>query len=173
MRRYIQHIIRYIILTLFQVIVLNNINICGFLCPYLYVLIILMLPANIENWLMVIISMFVGLTIDFFSGTIGLHASACVLMGACYHSILRFFINNREMKPGTVADIQFMGLLNYTLFTLIMITVHHLALFFLDAFTLKSFLVTLGHAGLNILLTLAIVLPYQLIFRSRVHRYSY
>lgn len=65
-------------------LVLNKIEIGGILNgyfnPFLYIMFILMLPVNINKVLLLFIAFLTGLTIDIFSGTPGMHASACLVL---------------------------------------------------------------------------------------------
>ena len=70
-----------VLLILFQILVLNNIQFSGYVNPYVYIMIILVLPSVTPAWLVLIISFLTGLTIDLFSGSPGMHASATLLAG--------------------------------------------------------------------------------------------
>ena len=86
---YTKNIIRFVVLILVQVLVLNHINFFGYLDPYLYVLFILMLPFEIPGWMLLISAFLLGLGIDLFSGTSGIHTAASVFMAFCRPAMLR------------------------------------------------------------------------------------
>ena len=73
-------IFRFIILIAVQVLVLNHVEISGYINPFLYVLFILMLPIRIPRLFLLVIAFATGLCVDLFSNTAGMHAAACVLM---------------------------------------------------------------------------------------------
>ena len=52
---FIQNIVRFILLILIQVFVLNNIRFSGFINPYIYILIILLLPVRFPRWASLIV----------------------------------------------------------------------------------------------------------------------
>lgn len=98
----VKNIIRFIVLLLLQVMVFNNIQLSGFLNPYLYVLFILLLPFETPPWLLLVLSFFMGLSVDVFSNTLGIHASACVFMG-----FLRpFILNYISVRDNYESDIE-------------------------------------------------------------------
>jgi len=43
------HIVRFVVLILLQVLLLNDINFLGYINPYLYILFIILLPAGINQ----------------------------------------------------------------------------------------------------------------------------
>src|SRR5581483_10393034 len=89
------NILRFIFLILFQVLVLNNIQLGGYINPYGYVLFILLLPVETPKWLLLLLSFSIGISLDMFSNTMGLHAAACVFMAYCRPRVLRI-ISPRE-----------------------------------------------------------------------------
>ncbi|HNW56649.1 MAG TPA: rod shape-determining protein MreD, partial [Bacteroidales bacterium] len=68
----INSILRYtlifILLMLLQILVFDNIQISGYINPYIYVMFILILPFEIPSWLLLLISFAAGFIMDLFSG---------------------------------------------------------------------------------------------------------
>src|SRR5674536_70033 len=79
----------FILLVLFQVLLLNNIQFSGYVNPYVYIMFILLLPVEFPSWLLLLLSFATGLIIDFFSGSPGMHTSATVLAGFVRPYVLR------------------------------------------------------------------------------------
>lgn len=164
MYRYIFHCI---LIILVQIVVLNNVNMLGYICPYLYLMCIMMLPINLNGSFILLFSFLVGLVVDLFCGTLGLHAASTVVMGAVFKLTTHAFHGRNDTKPGTVTDINTVGLDTYILFTLTLVSIHHVLLFFLDTFSFSHFFTTLKYALLNIALTSLTIIFYQLIFRNK------
>jgi hypothetical protein len=61
----LKNIIRFVVLVLIQVAILNNIQVSGFVNPYMYILFILLLPFEIPNWLLLVLSFFWDLVLMF------------------------------------------------------------------------------------------------------------
>src|ERR1700739_3319163 len=76
----LKNIGRFIILVLLQVLIVKNINLGRYFIFFPYVLFILLLPFNTPKPLVLFASFVLGLCIDAFYNTQGMHASACVLM---------------------------------------------------------------------------------------------
>ena len=67
----------YTILTLVvlfvQVFVLNNLSISPFVAPMVYIVLILMLPIELSQWMMLVTGLIVGVVMDLTMGTAGLN----------------------------------------------------------------------------------------------------
>ena len=78
-----------VVLILLQILVLNNIQFSGYVNPYVYIMIILILPSLTPSWLILLIAFFTGLVIDLFFGSPGMHASATLIAGFARPFVLR------------------------------------------------------------------------------------
>ena len=160
----IQNIIRFVVLVLVQVLVLNHVQFLGFVNPYVYVLFILSLPVRTPRWLTLVLSFGLGMAVDAFADTLGLHAFACVLAGFLRDPLVKLLgagDDNNDFTPSMAT----LGMGNYVKYASVLVVVHHLAIYFLEAFNLAHFFDTLWHACLASAVTLVIVLGLQLIKR--------
>jgi len=64
---YLKNTGRFIFLVFFQVLILNHINLGGFINPYFYVYFILLLPFITPKWLLLVSAFLIGIFIDLFS----------------------------------------------------------------------------------------------------------
>ena len=85
----LRFVLLFVLLVLLQVVFFNNIQFSGYINPYVYLMFILLLPFEIPAWLVLLLSYSMGITIDFFSGTPGIHTSATVLAGFVRPYVLR------------------------------------------------------------------------------------
>ena len=67
-------------LVLVQVLVLNQIHIGGYATPFAYVYFMLVLNRDVKRNVLLLLGFFVGLVIDVFSNTPGMHAAATTLL---------------------------------------------------------------------------------------------
>ena len=58
------NIVRFSVLMLLQVIVLNHINFTGYVNPYAYLIFILLFPFDASKTLLIFLSFLLGLSID-------------------------------------------------------------------------------------------------------------
>lgn len=158
----VKNIVRFVLLVLFQVLLLNNMNLGGYLNPYVYVLFIILLPVNINKNLMLLLAFVMGMTIDYFGNTLGLHASASVFMAFVRPAVINLFFSNYEFgqddEPG-LSRLKFSGFFRYVF---AMVFVHHFTLFLLEMFSLDNFIQTLYRIMLSSLLT--ILMSFVLMF---------
>jgi cell shape-determining protein MreD len=133
-------------------------------------LFILLLPFESPKWLILLLSFILGLVIDLFSYTVGLHTSACTLVGFLAPWIQNMASTKQEYEPGMQPGIHGLGFRWFLSYTLIIVTIHHLVVYFLDAFSLSDFFTTLYHALINVLITTGIILIFQLLVEQRPKR---
>jgi rod shape-determining protein MreD len=143
----INYIIRYsvifLILILLQVLLFNNIQFSGYINPYVYIMLILLLPVEISPWLLLLISFFTGLIIDFFSGTPGVHTAATVFAGFLRPNILRLFSPRDGYEVGAMPSMDIYGFRWFLFYTITVVIIHHLALFYIEVFRFADFFRTL------------------------------
>jgi len=134
-RSVIEQTTRFIVLVLLQVLILNNINFLGDINPYVYVLFIALFPVINNRMTFIFLSFLIGLCIDIFSDTGGIHAAASVFVGYARPLFLKFaFGMTYEHQTIRISQSDIGQRLIY--FTLI-ILVHHLILFSLEIFSLS------------------------------------
>lgn len=160
----IKNIFRFFFLVLLQVLILNNIQLSGYLNPFLYVLFILMLPFNTPNWLVLILGFVLGICIDMFCDTGGLHAAASVLMAFLRPSVLKIIAPREGYNVIHKPTIQQFGFNWFLSYAGILVLVHHLFLFYLEAFRLSEFFSNLLRTILSAAFTLTLIFISQFFF---------
>ena len=165
----IGHIIRFIGVMLFQVLILNQVNVAdGLINPYLYPLIILLLPLSTPSWILMIIALFTGLGIDMFTNTMGLHASALVTMAFFRSTVLRLLTPIRGYEQYDQPFLGMMGWRWFITYASVLILIHHVVFFFLEIFTFQF----LGNTVLKILLSSVVSILLAVIFEMIFYKSS-
>ncbi|MDQ7950032.1 MAG: rod shape-determining protein MreD [Pedobacter sp.] len=160
------NILRWIVLLFVQIFLLRNMNFYNLSTPFLYVLFILALPFGIPNFLLFCIAFLTGLTLDAFYDTLGVHTTACVALA--FIRILFISVSvNREAFDEPEPSLGNMGFKWFSLYAVICILVHHLLVFFLEAFKFTTALYTLGRCLSSIVFTLFTVLLVEFLFLNR------
>lgn len=160
-------ILRFIFLVLLQVLVLNNIQLNGYLNPFLYVLFILMLPFSTPKWLVILLSFILGITIDLFTNTGGIHAFSSVLMGFVRHPVLKLIAPREGYDVKHVPTLQEFGFSWFFSYAGILVLVHHTSYFFLEVFRLSSFFHTLSRVILSLFFSLTLIFISQFFYSKR------
>jgi rod shape-determining protein MreD len=148
----------FILLILLQVLLFNNIEFSGYVNPYIYVMFILLLPIEIPSWLLLLLSFGTGLIIDFFSGSPGMHTSATVLIGFVRPYVLRLVSPRDGYESGSDPSMLAYGFRWFATYTLLMVLIHHTALFYLEVFRFADFFRTLLRVILSTLFSMTFIL---------------
>ncbi len=162
-----RNIVILLVLIPLQVFLLEHINIGGSVNPYIYVLFILLLPFETPGWLLLLLAFFLGIIIDLFCGTIGMHAAATVLLAFLRPFVIRIISTHKEFESGMQITIFETGFRWFFLYTIILILVHHIALFYIEAFRFSGFFRTLTMAIYSALFTTLLIIIFQYLFASR------
>ena len=96
---YLRNILRFVVLVLIQVLVINNLQLSSYVDPFIYVLFILLLPFETPGWILLLFAFSLGLTIDMFSDTAGVHASATVF--TILYSMISFHSTSSKCRTET------------------------------------------------------------------------
>jgi hypothetical protein len=160
----IRNIIRFILLVGVQVLIINNIELGRFINPFLYVLFIIILPFETPKWLVLLSAFLIGITIDMFTDTGGMHAAACVFMGYIRPGILKLFSPRDGYEFGTQPTVQYLGIPWFLSYAGILIVAHHLILFFIEIFRFSEFFSTFFRVIISSLFTLLLVIVTQYLF---------
>ena len=154
----LSYIIRYFIIVVIQVFVLNKIQIGGYINPFFYVFFILILPFDIPKYLLLILAFILGLTVDMFSDTAGLHTSAAVFMAFLRPAIIRATSVKKEFDPNSYPGLHNMDFSWIVTYSIILILAHHAFLFFLEVFSFSDFFSTLWRSIVSTFFTFLLVL---------------
>lgn len=156
----LQNIFRFLILVLFQVLVLNNIQFLGYINPYLYILFILSLPVQTPRWFTLVLAFAIGLTIDIFSNTPGTHAFATVLIAFLRNGTIKLFTSIEEGNNPTPSFYTF-GVSAYIKYVVLMVIIHHTTLFFLEAFSFVNFWIVSSKIVLSSFFSILLIMGVQ------------
>ena len=157
-----QNILRFILLVFVQVFVLNNIQLWGYLNPYLYVLFILALPVRLPQWIELLLAFVLGLTIDMFSNTMGLHAFATVFLAFFRYPVIKLFAETEE-GANPIPSFHTFGIAGYLKYVVTLVIIHHFVLFLLEAFTFTNISALFLKALLSSLVTGLLIVAVQLL----------
>ena len=159
------HIINFTALVLLQVLVLNHINFLGYINPYLYILFIILYPVKSDRMLFLFLSFLIGLSIDLFSDSGGVHAAASVslafirpvflktIFGALYeHQTIKFKYIDATQKLVYIAAMVFF---------------HHVILFLLEVFNISKIILVIQKAFFSSIFTIILSLLTTVIFSRK------
>ncbi len=157
--------LRFIILILVQVLILNNINFLGYINPYVYILFILLYPVKNNRTLFVFLSFLLGLFVDIFSDSGGVHAASSVLIAYIRPPILKFsFGMIYEHQTIKFAQTEAGNRLVY--FSMITV-IHHFIMFSLEVFNTSNIILILQKTLFSSIFTILLCLLITVLFSKR------
>ena len=162
-----RNIIRFLALFLVQVLIFNNIEIGGYINPYIYILFIILLPFETPAWVTLSLAFLMGLLVDIFSETLGMHTSATVFMAFLRPYILSYFAPRDGYESGSYPRIFYYGLPWFIKYATLMVFTHHLFLFYVEMFKFQDFFATLLRVILSTLFSsILIIISQYFVFRK-------
>jgi rod shape-determining protein MreD len=167
-REFGKYLLQFVVLILAQLLIFNNIEFSGYINPYIYVLFVLLLPFKTPNFILLMSSFTLGLVVDLFMGTPGVHSSATLLMAFSRPFVMALYSPREGYQTGTYPRLAQFGMEWFVKYTATLVLVHHFVLFYLEVFTFHHFFSTLLRALLSSILTsLLIILSQFFIFRKK------
>ncbi|MFA9189755.1 rod shape-determining protein MreD [Flavobacterium sp. FZUC8N2.13] len=132
------NILRFILLLALQIVIFNNMTFLGFILPLPYILFIILYPVNSNKSALLLSSFLLGLTMDFFSNSGGIHATACLIL-AYYRPYLFKFAFGVSYEYQTIKLNEALTPERFS-FILLAVIIHHFTLFILEAFQVSFIL---------------------------------
>ena len=132
MSKEIKYIILLPLFLFVQIYILNEVMFASYINPYLYLIILLIMPFKTQKWFLLIYAFILGLSVDIFSDTLGMHSSACLIIALLTLSITKITIPHNIIEENDELIAQKIGVKSFILFTFILIFIHHSILFFLE-----------------------------------------
>jgi len=164
----LSNLFRFIVLVAIQVLFLNNISLYNLAVPYPYILFIILLPLDIPIFWLYFFSFLLGLTIDVFSNTPGIHAAACCIMALARIVTLSFMNSRGSSEFETLPSIRNIGFDRFITYAGILVVVHHLSLFIIEIFRFSEvFYIILNVIGSSIFTLFLVVLSQYIFFGQR------
>lgn len=127
---------RFILLLAAQILIFNNINFLGYINPFPYILFIILYPVNGNKYGLLIASFLLGLTMDMFCNSGGVHAASCTLLAFMRPYLFRFsFGLSYEYQTVRINDVLTPERFS---FIFLAVVIHHFSLFLLEVFSYSS-----------------------------------
>lgn len=159
------HITRFVVLILAQVFIFDNIHLFGFISPFVYILFLLLYPVKVNQQLFLFLGFLLGLTMDFFSDTGGIHAASCLMLAYARPAVLKYsFGVSYEYNTIKINHTTMSGRLTYISS---LVVLHHLIFYTLEIFNLKHTLFILKSALFSSIFTILLSLILMIIFSTK------
>ncbi len=151
----------FILIVLTQVLILDNIQFSPYAIPFLYILFLLILPFETPGWLLLVLGFLLGLTIDLFEHTYGIHTAATLFAAWLRPGVLKLFSPRDGYMSNTQPGISDYGLAWFLKYAITLIFAHHFFLFYFEVFSFHHFFATLWRVLVSSTFTLLLVVLSQ------------
>ena len=157
------NIVRFVLLLLVQFLICNHINFLGYINPYIYIIFIFLFPIREERLILLLASFLLGMMIDLFSDSGGVHAAAAVSLAYVRPILLKssfgMLYEHQSIKFSTT---EIGSLISYISIGTV---IHHLILFSLEIFNISNILLilqkTLFSSIFTIILSVLIIILFS------------
>ncbi len=131
MNKHINIAFQFLFLVLIQILLLNQVQLFGYINPIIYIVFIFLFPLSREKSTLLILSFFLGLIIDFFTNSGGSNAAATVLIAYIRLPLLQLIINKKDIDF-VLFHIKKLYFYQRLIFILSLVLIHHSFLFLLE-----------------------------------------
>lgn len=165
---YLKYIAVFFISILFQVIIFDNIYFGGYAHIFLYLIFILILPIEINRYLLMILGFLLGLSVDYFNNTLGLHAFATVTVSFLRPYILQAYAPRDGYDPEEKPRIYNYGYVWFLKYALTILLIHNFVFYVIEVFRFYMvFNIILKTVASSVITLVLIVISHKLAFNKK------
>ena len=148
----------FITASLLQILIFNNFYFGGYINPFYYIVFILSIPPSTNGSKQLILSFLIGLIMDLFTFSQGIHCFSTVLI--CY---IKIFLESKKVDRENNTELINSSWSNFILLIIPLTLLHHFCIFFLEIFSTKEFFIITFHTILSSIFTLLFIAIHKII----------
>ena len=157
---WIKQIVRLIVVVLLQVLLFDHLQIAGWGFPMVYVLFLMNMPVQIPRWAEMLIGVGIGLLMDVWYSSLGVHMAACVMITFLRPIFLKNMVQDIERIKDNICS-RTIGAREYTKCVAFLTLIHHFTVYLLEAWSLQNWWIILLQTAISSSMTLIIILGYD------------
>lgn len=161
---FIREIGRLLLVLALQVLLFDHLHIGNWGVVMMYVLFLINLPVRIPRWAEMLIGLAVGLVMDMWHSSLGIHIAACVALSFARPLLLSQAVQDIERIKDNMS-IQTIGRIEYTKCAVILTVLHHFIVFSLETWNIQFWWLVLLQTLVSSIMTLCIILGYEYLKR--------
>jgi hypothetical protein len=162
--------VSFFIYLFYQVLILKNIVLFNTAFCFLYVAYLFFLPVDSNPLLLMLAGFLLGLTVDVFYDSLGLHAFACVFVMYTRNYWLSSITPQGGYDINDTPSISAHGMQWFLVYTIPLVFMHHAVLFYIEAGGFGMFWFTLWKVITSTIFTTIVTLIVQYLFPSGRYR---
>jgi rod shape-determining protein MreD len=173
MNVYLKNALRFCVIVLLQVLILNKVtlrwwsepSVFPVFTPYIYPLFILLLPFETPVWGLLICGFVLGLSIDSFTNTAGMHALATVLIAYLRTNVLSALLpRNLSEYSGMQPSTRNMGWMPFLVYSGFLLILHHLVFFSVELWNFSNIGQLMLKTLASVVTSMLFIIVYLLLF---------
>ena len=151
---------RYIVVMLLQVFLFDQLQLLGVCHPYIYVLCLLMMPITLPHSADMIIGAVVGLIMDIFCNSLGVHTASCIFIMFIRPYMIGALVNDKDRLNEQIS-LRALGVEALFKYVVILVLVHHLMVFLLAAWSWSHIGFVLMETIVSSIITISVIMGYN------------
>lgn len=166
-RRIIFQVLRLIAYVGAQVILLKNLVVFDNAFCFVYIGFLIFLPVDMERPALMLIGFFLGLSVDIFYDSLGIHAAASVFIGFIRPTLINALTPQGGYEIGISPGLQKMGFSWFLTYTGLLVFAHHFAIFYIEAGGFSMFFFTFVKVVSSTIFTFLVLYLVQVLSSRR------
>ena len=134
----------------------------GLCQPQIYVLCLLTMPIVLPHWADLLIGFAIGLLMDIFCNSIGVHTAACVLLMYLRQPLIASLVQEHERLTGEISWLT-VSPEAYIKYVIILVSLHQFTVSMLTAWSFRHFGFTLLQVLISATISIALILGYNIL----------
>ena len=153
---------RYVVVMLLQVLLFDQLQLWGACHPYIYILCLLMLPITLPHSVDMLIGAVVGLVMDIFCNSLGIHTASCILLMFVRPYLLGVIVNDKDRLNEQI-HLRTLGMEAFIKYVVILVFIHHLMVFSLAAWSWHHIVFVFLETVVSGVITCFIIIGYNIL----------
>ncbi len=155
-----KQIVRYVLVMMLQVLLFDQLQLFGVCHPYIYILCLLMMPITLSHSADMLIGAAVGLVMDVFCNSLGIHMASCILLMFIRPYLLGAIVSDKDRLNEQIC-LRALGIEALIKYVVILVVIHHLTVFMLAAWSWAHIGFVLMETLVSGLITSTIIIGYN------------
>ena len=151
---------RYIVVMILQVLLFDQLQLWGVCHPYIYVLCLLMLPITLPHSVDMVIGAIVGLIMDVFCNSLGIHMASCTLLMLIRPDLIGGIVSDKDRLNEQISS-RTLGMEGMLKYVIILVLIHHLTVFTLAAWSWHHIGFVLLETIVSSIVTTIVIIGYN------------
>ena len=153
---------RYILVMVLQVLLFDQLQLWGACHPYIYLLCLLMMPITLPPIADMLIGGIIGLIMDMFCNSLGVHTASCILIMFLRPYLLGVILNDKDRLNEQVS-LRAIGMEAFIKYTVTLVLIHHLTVFSLAAWSWHHIGFVLLETLVSSAITIFVIIGYNIL----------